>query len=125
MTPPCAGKWELFDSGEFESHEAAKAICATCPMIAGCRDQLREAMRLRAPGQPGPCGTWAGQLVGYTRADESARFAREDAAFTEQEARECHAAYRRGNRGPYVETGYLVHERRRKVTAKAARQEAA
>jgi hypothetical protein len=62
--PPCAGMSWLFDSTDARSHAEARAICSTCPVIAACRDLLRETQRTQLIAGPngGPEGTWAGVL---------------------------------------------------------------
>jgi len=60
--PPCTGMARIFDATDPRSHEQARAICATCPLIDACRGRLREAQRSAMPAY-GPEGTWAGVLL--------------------------------------------------------------
>ena len=63
--PPCSGRWDLFDSTDLRDHLVARALCATCPLIAACHQRLQQARDLHTGGGPeGPEGTWAGRLVG-------------------------------------------------------------
>lgn len=56
---PCIGLWRLFDSTEPGDHETAAALCATCPHLARCGDELAQMTdyRHRTPG------TRAGKLT--------------------------------------------------------------
>jgi hypothetical protein len=110
---PCLGRWSLFDSTNVHSHRVARSICAACPFIAECAEELEATRRAAKPGY-GPRGTWAGRLVGVQKAEDRERTRREDAAFDVDEAREAHAAYRRGDRGAWAVVGHNVYERRRK-----------
>lgn len=66
---PCAGLWELFDSRRPANHRKARAICATCPLVAECKPPERFTIP-PSPGVPGrPAGaiatangTWGGRL---------------------------------------------------------------
>lgn len=111
--PPCAGQWRLFDSIDPVDHREAAALCRTCPMIEGCREQLRLAHSHtdRHPGY-GPEGTWAGQLIGGG-AISRRRIAIEDEAFTPDEAKRAWSAYRSGDRSDWASAGYRAQERRR------------
>lgn len=60
--PPCVGKAWLFDAIDVRSHEQARAICSTCPVIVACRGRLREVQASSMPAY-GPEGTWAGVLL--------------------------------------------------------------
>lgn len=64
--PPCAGKWELFDSVDLAAHLEAKALCEACPVLDWCVAQLRRAFENVEYQGYGPQGTWAGQYVGKT-----------------------------------------------------------
>lgn len=69
-TPPCNGLSRLFDSTELADHKRAAAICAVCPMIDACRQQLAVARATATKrggrgSDVGPVGTWAGQRVGF------------------------------------------------------------
>lgn len=65
---PCFGKSELFDATDLYSHARAKELCGTCPVIDGCRLQLRDAQRDQIIVGYGPEGTWAGVLLRSTKA---------------------------------------------------------
>lgn len=60
----CAGKHQLFESTEPHHHAQAKAICATCPVLATCRDTLAQE---KAEGTYLYTGTRAGQGFGIRR----------------------------------------------------------
>lgn len=60
---PCAGKSYLFDATDKRSHQAARAICATCPFITECRELLIATQRQSSCANGGPEGTWAGLLL--------------------------------------------------------------
>jgi len=51
----CVGQHALFDSTEPGDHQAARALCRACPVVAACRE-------LVPPGTQFPTGTWAGRL---------------------------------------------------------------
>lgn len=121
--PACAGKWDLFDSQEPSAHQQAAGICATCPMLRECKAELATAKLLAPAGQAGPSGTWAGKLVGSTRATnvDVARMEREESIYDDREARAAHAAYMRGDRGAWAETGHRVYDRRRRRAIRARR----
>lgn len=59
--PPCYGKSALFDATDPRSHEQARAICSTCPIIDACRANLIATQAAMMP-KYGPEGTWAGVL---------------------------------------------------------------
>jgi hypothetical protein len=120
---PCTGKHALFDSTDERDHQLAVELCATCPLIDACETRLAEM--LANVGYYGhPEGTWAGRLFrdsngrnSVRRAAKEARsvrIAREDAAFTETEARQAHAAYTAGDRSGWAAMGHRVYGRRRK-----------
>jgi hypothetical protein len=111
--PPCAGHWDLFDSVNIHSHRLARSLCETCPVLLTCIKELDATRRAAKPGY-GPRGTWAGRLVGVEKAEDRARIRREDATYSDEDARRAHAAWRRGERSPWVVTGQHVYERRRK-----------
>lgn len=124
MSAACAGLWKLFDSPEREHHEAAAAICATCPMLNTCRAELATAKLLTPACYEGPTGTWAGALVGSGRERgilDRARLAREEVLYNEAESRAAHAAYRSGDRGTWAVTGHKVYDRRVRRALKASR----
>lgn len=62
---PCFGRSALFDATDARSHQAARALCAECPVIDACRKNLRETQRTQLIAGPngGPEGTWAGILI--------------------------------------------------------------
>jgi len=124
--PACEGRWELFDSLEPSAHEQAAAICATCPMLRECRAELATAKLLAPAAYAGPQGTWAGKLIGSTRATnvDKGLLAREEALFDDREAKDAHAAYMRGDRGAWAATGHKVYDRRRRRAAKERAREA-
>lgn len=122
--PPCAGRWELFDSTDVLDHREARELCNACPMLADCHDRLLAASK-HVYGGPeyGPRGTWAGTLIGGPRT--SARRAQaEEAMFSEEEAREAHAKYAAGFRDARTLVGERVYNRRSK-RAQADRRRAA
>lgn len=108
-TPPCAAQPELFDSTDWFDHHRAQAICATCPLIAACRDRLRQAQELTMY-DGGPEGTWAGQLIGAPKSSQ--RLALEERMFSDVEARTAHAAWVRGERDHRAAIGERVYQRR-------------
>lgn len=61
--PPCAGLWFLFDATDSRSHQAARALCSTCPFIDECRALLLDTQRKSTCANGGPEGTWAGVLL--------------------------------------------------------------
>lgn len=111
--PPCTGHWDLFDSVNVHDHRFARSLCAACPLIVACTAELHATRRAAKPGY-GPRGTWAGRLVGVQKTEDRERTRLEDAAYTEDQARRAHAAWRRGDRSPWVVVGHNVYERRRK-----------
>ncbi len=113
MIPPCAGRYELFDSIEPVDHAEARAYCLTCPLLDACRKRLQEATRDAYSAVYGPAGTWAGELIGgniRTRREQAS----EEAMFDDDLAREAHAAFTRGERGDMVRIGERVYQRRKK-----------
>lgn len=125
----CVGRHALFDSTRPEDHNEARAICATCPVIDACRQRLAD-MKAIAAYYTQPEGTWAGEL--YLSGDNrnqirraakearSVRIAREDAAFSDREARQAHAAYTAGDRSGWALMGHRVYGRRRKRRNRAS-----
>lgn len=113
LQPPCSGRSDLFDSVNIHDHRFARSLCAECPLLATCTAELEATRRAAKPGY-GPRGTWAGRLVGVQKVEDKERIQREDAAYGVDEAREAHAAYRRGDRGAWAVVGHNVYERRRK-----------
>lgn len=65
VVPPCAGRFELFDSTLLADHKRAAEFCAACPMRAECKATLELAQRERPmpSAKYGPSGTWAGMLL--------------------------------------------------------------
>ncbi len=63
---PCTGKALLFESRRPEHHIEAAALCAKCPAIAACEQNLRNTIAAYGPplASSGPRGTWAGKLIG-------------------------------------------------------------
>lgn len=64
----CRGRSALWDSNDLYDHQEAAAECAICPALDACRTLLRETQAdigtaMQAAGG-GPCGTWAGELIG-------------------------------------------------------------
>lgn len=59
----CVGLHQLFDSTHAADHLIARALCKTCPALLACQRRLDDALLSTPPGQPGPCGTWAGRMV--------------------------------------------------------------
>lgn len=61
----CVGEHELFDSTWMVDHKEAAAMCAVCPAIQACREQVRQILTNTATvAHYGINGTWAGQLHG-------------------------------------------------------------
>lgn len=116
---PCVGKWELFDSTHPADHNEARQYCLACPLLEKCRADLRTATSSAYSVAYGPCGTWAGELVG--RNVRSARqIAAEDSLFTEADARAAHAAWTRGERSDWAVRGERTYQRRRVRTNRGA-----
>jgi hypothetical protein len=130
MTPPCRGQHALFDSTEVEDHLKAREICATCPLIGACRAEVTAI--LENAGYYGhPEGTWAGelQLAGhhgqtlvrrYAKQKRAERREREEALYTDDDARRAHAAYTSGDRGEWASAGHRVYQRRSKKRQRVA-----
>lgn len=125
--PPCAGRWDIFDSTNVDDHARAALLCEACPIITECRQRL-EAARLdsltgqRAGIKYGPQGTWAGMPVGVTLSHvKQARRRAEDRMFTADEVRAGHNAYQAGDRTERVRIAERVYQRNRpRGKAKAA-----
>lgn len=109
-TPPCAGKWALFDSTDFADHLEAVRLCQSCHMVAECRERLEDT-RNTAYGHV-PTGTWAGKLYGRGSIGDRARIAREDASYSESAARAAHTAWNQGDRSLWAIVGQHVWDRR-------------
>lgn len=110
ITPLCVGKSALFDSTHPADHIEAKALCDACPAIEACRRLRDDTRRGSGYAQASLEGTWAGELYGGRRL--TVRKIAEDAAYTEEEARRCAAAWSRGERSEYLRVGRRVYERR-------------
>src|SRR5689334_10295763 len=83
-TPPCVGKWFLFDSTDPNDHRDARLLCAACPEILPC-SQLLADVKAEAGQSGGPVGTWAGQLLrvkGGREVRNAETLAAEDAAYS-------------------------------------------
>lgn len=63
MIPPPCTRYSpaLFDSTDADDHLHARAVCATCPMVAACLDRAL-AIATEQSYWRGPDGTWAGLL---------------------------------------------------------------
>lgn len=112
-TPPCTGKWDLFDSTDPRKHTEARALCASCPMLQECYERLQLSLQVDTSARPR--GTWAGMLLGRgseSLVDRRDRVAREDAIYSEREALDAHNAYSRGERGAWAVIGHRVWDRR-------------
>lgn len=123
-TPPCAGRWELFDSIDHADHRRARALCGICPMRATCLAELEAATEASHCGiKYGPRGTWAGLLVGLPRMSVQ-RARAEEEMFTEADARQAHARYAAGIRDDRTVIGERVYNRRKKRTRRNDRSAA-
>jgi hypothetical protein len=128
---PCAGKHVLFDSTDPADHALAARLCGWCPLLDACRDRLAD-MRANAGYYGHPEGTWAGQLCidgsgknaarRLSKESRADRIATEDAAYSDAEARQAHAAYTIGDRTTWASVGHRVYDRRRKQRQRVARQ---
>lgn len=116
-TPPCSGRWELFDSVHAADHMEARALCATCPVIDACR-QLAANVASTAQPKCGPQGTWAGQLLIAERTLNQRR--EEEARWSDDAARAARNRYEAGHRDPVSTEGKRVWERRRRNRRAAA-----
>lgn len=125
---PCYGLSWLFDSTDQQDHLAAKELCNTCPIIEACMKNLMAVRAMTAPyGEIE--GTWAGQLfdgkvvngrLGDARS--SRRRKNDELAYTDEQARSAHRAWKNGDRTDWVVIGNRVHNRRKK---RASREKAA
>ena len=112
--PPCAGRWELFDSTDIHDHREARRLCGGCPIVTECRSQLEATIADSHLGMKyGPRGTWAGSLMGPPQTSTH-RAQAEEAMFSEAEARDAHAKYAAGFRDSRTEVGERVYQRRKK-----------
>ena len=131
--PPCAGKWELFDSTDPHDHLKARALCVGCPMRPECAQLLETARNGAHKAGPtknyGPQGTWAGRLIGAGPHTSIERARAEEAMFTVEELRAGHNAYNAGNRTDRTRMAERIYQRkrarRRWREKKAAREVAA
>jgi hypothetical protein len=122
---PCYGRWTLFDSTDQADHREAKALCESCSIIASCISRLSELQRTSG-SYAQPEGTWAGQLL--TPDSQTNRLSRDDrlrekydaeeAAYTEEQARQANRDYLAGDHGPWAKTGHRVHSRRKRRNAR-------
>lgn len=124
ITPPCVGKWVLFDSVFIEDHEQAAALCAECPMVAECKTLLNQARTASHTGGR-PSGTWAGQLIGGDAETRAKRVAEEDARFTPEQALAANRRHSAGARDRETMAGRRVYERTRLRALRARRRDAA
>lgn len=119
MIAPCAGKWELFDSTHPVDHLEAREYCLRCPLLEKCRTELEAATRDAYSADYGPCGTWAGQVVGRSVRSAS-RVGEEEAAFDTATALAAHAVWertppeQRDDLPDEIRVGERVYQRRRK-----------
>lgn len=112
--PPCAGRWELFDSTDIRDHHEARALCAGCPIVLECRQRLAATIADSHLGMKyGPRGTWAGSLMGPPQTSTH-RAQAEESMFSEEEARDAHAKYAAGFRDSRTVVGERVYNRRKK-----------
>jgi hypothetical protein len=131
--PPCAGKWELFDSTDPHDHLKARALCVGCPMRVECAQLLEVARAGAHKAGPtknyGPQGTWAGRLIGAGPHTSIERARAEEAMFTVEELRAGHNAYNAGIRTDRTRMAERIYQRkrarRRWREKKAAREVAA
>ena len=74
---PCAGLWDLFDSGRLGDHLKAKKICGHCHLVEECKppgkiytpgySAVSNDTRITA-SEPNTTGTWGGRL--YRKGEE-------------------------------------------------------
>ena len=120
--PPCAGKWELFDSNHPREHHQARTLCASCPVVAACLAQLEMARAAsHVPNTYGPSGTWAGRLIGPAARTTESRARAEEEMFTDQELRAEHAAFAAGFRTPRTILGERIYQRKSARAKRASR----
>jgi hypothetical protein len=99
----CEGDWDLFDATDMGSHELAASICRACPLMKDCAVSVSAI--------ESPVGTWAARLHGGSSRPSIDPVA-EDGMFTEDEAREAHNAWNRGERTELNKIGRRVYMRR-------------
>ena len=106
---PCQGRSWLFESTNPTDHLEAATHCRTCPALDWCREWTKQS--ITATNREGAIeGTWAGELYGGTPG--ALRILREDRMFTDEEARDAHAAFVRGERSSRVRVGERTYQRR-------------
>ena len=108
----CYGRHDLFDSTDPGDHMEAAKLCRQCPLLQTCRGLLKAAREATTQESGhGPQGTWAGEAVGKatTRAH---RMAIEETMFSEVEANDAAAEYKRGIRTDRNRIGARVYQRR-------------
>lgn len=129
VMPPCAGRSDIFDSTRPSDHLEAVALCHTCPIIDACRALLDDTRREWGYDENnGPRGTWAGEFLGKKslRTRDPRRVATEDAMFTDETARQAHAAFVAGARTDWARLGERYYQRQRaRRRREAARMETA
>lgn len=108
--PPCLGKSDLFGSLDPLTHLEAAAHCASCPVFDWCEQWTAESVKLATNARCQIEGTWAGKLYGGT--PQAIRILNEDAQFSEEEARRCHARQVAGERSDYIDAGERTYQRR-------------
>lgn len=124
--PPCAGKWQLFDSVDPVDHHEAATLCAACPVIEDCRQRLAAARADMHSAVYGPAGTWAGELVGDPSPIRSkTALEAQERSYAPEEAKLAHIAYNRGDRTHWATVGHRIYERQRRRAARAAESERA
>lgn len=118
--PPCAGRWELFDSTNYADHLIARTYCQKCPLIEQCQERLEEAAALRLSGvtDGGPRGTWAGQMIGAGSKPKVRPIV--TIKVPSDVRRAAHAAYRRGDRTPEVIKGERAYQQAWREKRRAA-----
>lgn len=126
MTAACEGQGELFDSTDPFMHAVARAVCDRCPIIDECRRRRDQAIADYGTGEHGVHGTWAGELVRGPQRDarkdrDPDRWAAEEAAYTDEQAKAARAAYERGDRTAWAVAGNRIYQRRRMRRSRAAR----
>jgi len=125
---PCRGRSALFDATDYASHRQAAALCATCPIIETCRElrngaegtwggKLYRSKRTQTLANPKPRRSRAEREANGAAARE--RRAREEAAYSDEEARRAHAAYiAEPSPSEWARTGHRVYTRRQAQKAR-------
>lgn len=109
--PLCVGRWWLFDSTDSLDHDQAAKLCRACPVRQWCDERAAVLYANRSSGCRPLTGTWAGHLYGAPKQDPG-RLAREEAMFTNDDARMAHTAWNRGERNDRTRIGERVYQRR-------------